>query len=117
MSKNFFSGLQHCKIYIFDDSVIISGANLSNDYFTNRQDRYILVENCEELADFYDKFVQKISEFSLQMNEEQTFKMAEDFTSHPFESSLAEFKTESNNIIKAFLEEEKIKVKTLKLSR
>ena len=33
----FIIGLQHCKIYIFDDSVIISGANLSHDYFTNRQ--------------------------------------------------------------------------------
>ena len=29
-------GLQHCKVYIFDDSVIVSGANLSSDYFTNR---------------------------------------------------------------------------------
>ena len=33
-------GLQHMKIYGFDDEVILSGANLSNDYFTNRQDRY-----------------------------------------------------------------------------
>ena len=32
-------GLQHCKVYIFDDSLIISGANLSRDYFTNRQVR------------------------------------------------------------------------------
>lgn len=32
-------GLQHMKIYLFDDKVIISGANLSNDYFTNRQVR------------------------------------------------------------------------------
>ena len=30
-------GLQHCKVYIFDNSLIISGANLSRDYFTNRQ--------------------------------------------------------------------------------
>lgn len=30
-------GLQHMKIYLFDEKVIISGANLSNDYFTNRQ--------------------------------------------------------------------------------
>ena len=36
-------GLQHCKLFVFDDSVIISGANLSSDYFTNRQDRYILI--------------------------------------------------------------------------
>lgn len=33
-------GLQHIKLYGFDDEVILSGANLSNDYFTNRQDRY-----------------------------------------------------------------------------
>ncbi|KAI4213748.1 MAG: hypothetical protein LQ351_003714 [Letrouitia transgressa] len=33
-------GLQHMKIYGIDDEVILSGANLSNDYFTNRQDRY-----------------------------------------------------------------------------
>lgn len=33
-------GLQHIKLYGVDDEVILSGANLSNDYFTNRQDRY-----------------------------------------------------------------------------
>ena len=30
-------GLQHCKVYIMDDTLIMSGANLSRDYFTNRQ--------------------------------------------------------------------------------
>lgn len=29
-------GIQHMKLYMFDDSIIISGANLSQDYFTNR---------------------------------------------------------------------------------
>ena len=33
-------GLQHMKLYGIDDEIILSGANLSNDYFTNRQDRY-----------------------------------------------------------------------------
>ena len=33
-------GLQHMKLYGVDDEIIMSGANLSNDYFTNRQDRY-----------------------------------------------------------------------------
>ena len=33
-------GLQHMKLYGVDDEVILSGANLSRDYFTNRQDRY-----------------------------------------------------------------------------
>ncbi|KAI9746453.1 MAG: CDP-diacylglycerol--glycerol-3-phosphate 3-phosphatidyltransferase [Claussenomyces sp. TS43310] len=35
-------GLQHMKLYGIDDDIIISGANLSHDYFTNRQDRYHL---------------------------------------------------------------------------
>jgi hypothetical protein len=29
-------GVQHIKLYLFDDKMIISGANLSKDYFTNR---------------------------------------------------------------------------------
>ena len=33
-------GLQHIKIYGVDNEVMLSGANLSSDYFTNRQDRY-----------------------------------------------------------------------------
>ena len=32
-------GVNHLKVYLFDDDVILSGANLSNTYFTNRQDR------------------------------------------------------------------------------
>ncbi|KAG8225288.1 hypothetical protein J437_LFUL001902 [Ladona fulva] len=57
-------GLQHMKIYLFDDSLLISGANLSNDYFTNRQDRYMLIEDCPHLADFYDGLVSCVSSCS-----------------------------------------------------
>ena len=45
-------GLQHLRLYVFDDSLIISGANLSQDFFTSRQDRYVLIENCPERADY-----------------------------------------------------------------
>lgn len=45
-------GLQHMKVYGFDDSVIISGANLSRDYFNNRWDRYMLIRNHPMLADY-----------------------------------------------------------------
>ena len=34
---------QHTKIYLADDELILSGANLETAYFTNRQDRYIQV--------------------------------------------------------------------------
>lgn len=40
-------GLQHMKLYGVDDDIIMSGANLSNDYFTNRQDRYHVFKSSE----------------------------------------------------------------------
>uniref|UniRef100_A0A914HNJ4 CDP-diacylglycerol--glycerol-3-phosphate 3-phosphatidyltransferase n=1 Tax=Globodera rostochiensis TaxID=31243 RepID=A0A914HNJ4_GLORO len=46
-------GLQHMKFFVFDDTVLITGANLSDQYFVNRQDRYLLIEHCPVLADFF----------------------------------------------------------------
>ena len=45
-------GLQHMKLYGVDDEVILSGANLSEDYFTNRQDRYHLFSE-KRVTDFF----------------------------------------------------------------
>lgn len=45
-------GLQHMKLYGIDDEIILSGANLSNDYFTNRQDRYHVFSS-KRVADYY----------------------------------------------------------------
>lgn len=45
-------GLQHMKLYGFDDEVIMSGANLSSDYFTDRQDRYHVLKS-KELTEYY----------------------------------------------------------------
>ncbi|KAI9374918.1 CDP-diacylglycerol-glycerol-3-phosphate 3-phosphatidyltransferase [Aspergillus egyptiacus] len=45
-------GLQHMKLYGIDDEIILSGANLSNDYFTNRLDRYHVFQSVE-LTDYY----------------------------------------------------------------
>lgn len=47
-------GLQHMKLYGVDDEVIMSGANLSTDYFTNRQDRYHLFKDAR-LAEYFSK--------------------------------------------------------------
>lgn len=46
--------VQHSKMYIFDDNVIISGANLGNRYFTNIVDRYFLIKNKELAADLLE---------------------------------------------------------------
>ncbi|GAA5923723.1 CDP-diacylglycerol--glycerol-3-phosphate 3-phosphatidyltransferase [Sporobolomyces koalae] len=60
-------GLQHMKIYGTDDDVIMSGANLSRDYFTNRQDRYIEFNQHPPLADFFHSLVNVTSSYSFRV--------------------------------------------------
>lgn len=50
------AGTFHSKAIIFDDSVILTGANLSEDYFVHRKDRYVLFDNSKPLADFLEDF-------------------------------------------------------------
>ncbi len=40
-------GVCHMKAYVFDDEVLVSGANLNERYFTTRQDRYVSVRSAE----------------------------------------------------------------------
>lgn len=42
------------KFFVFDDTVLLSGANLGESYFTNRADRYIVISNCPKLASYYE---------------------------------------------------------------
>ncbi|EAU30511.1 conserved hypothetical protein [Aspergillus terreus NIH2624] len=59
-------GLQHMKLYGIDDEIILSGANLSKDYFTNRVDRYH-VFNSRELADYYARIHHAVCSLSFQV--------------------------------------------------
>ncbi|KAJ2121056.1 CDP-diacylglycerol--glycerol-3-phosphate 3-phosphatidyltransferase [Coemansia sp. RSA 720] len=59
-------GLQHIKAYIFDDDVIISGANLSRDYFTNRQDRYMRISD-SQFSNYFVRLVSTIGQFSFKV--------------------------------------------------
>jgi phosphatidylserine/phosphatidylglycerophosphate/cardiolipin synthase-like enzyme len=38
-------GVYHCKFCMFDQNILLTGANLSTEYLSNRQDRYILLEH------------------------------------------------------------------------
>ncbi len=60
-------GLQHMKIYGFDNDVVLSGANLSRDYFTNRRDRYLLVEDHKDVVDYLDSLVRTVGQFSFKL--------------------------------------------------
>ncbi|KAH6892977.1 hypothetical protein B0T10DRAFT_400707 [Thelonectria olida] len=56
-------GLQHMKLYGVDDEIVMSGANLSLDYFTNRQDRYHLF-NSKEVTDHFWNIHSGVGSFS-----------------------------------------------------
>ncbi|CAL8282819.1 unnamed protein product [Merluccius merluccius] len=83
-------GVQHIKVYLFDDSVIISGANLSDSYFTNRQDRYVLLENCKEVADFFSSLVGAVGDVSLQLHPDDSVSMLEGRV-HPYNGDRKEY--------------------------
>lgn len=51
-------GVSHLKCYMFDDDIMISGANISNTYFSIRQDRYYLVRNARLLANHIRSLIQ-----------------------------------------------------------
>ncbi|KAL2020565.1 hypothetical protein VTK56DRAFT_8153 [Thermocarpiscus australiensis] len=56
-------GLQHMKLYGIDDEIILSGANLSNDYFTNRQDRYHLFSS-KDITEYFSNLHDAVSSLS-----------------------------------------------------
>jgi CDP-diacylglycerol--glycerol-3-phosphate 3-phosphatidyltransferase len=57
-------GVYHCKYCVFDDNAILTGANLSRDYFVDRQDRYIAVENDSMIPDALNEFTDIIIKHS-----------------------------------------------------
>lgn len=97
-------GLQHMKLYLFDDTVVISGANLSNDYFTNRQDRYIVIED-RRLADFYARLVGKVQEFSFQVMQNEECEMQARWNMSPYESDKVDFVTKARDTIFGYFAE------------
>ncbi len=57
-------GLLHMKLYGIDDEIIMSGANLSSDYFTNRQDRYHVIKS-KQITDYFHGIYRTTCKFSM----------------------------------------------------
>ncbi|KAF2404772.1 hypothetical protein EJ06DRAFT_467410, partial [Trichodelitschia bisporula] len=64
-------GLQHMKLYGIDDELIMSGANLSDDYFTNRQDRYHVFSSAAVTA-YFARVHHAVSSLSFQVHPSPT---------------------------------------------
>ncbi|XP_044253422.1 CDP-diacylglycerol--glycerol-3-phosphate 3-phosphatidyltransferase, mitochondrial isoform X2 [Tribolium madens] len=99
-------GLQHMKLYIFDDTLVISGANLSNDYFTNRQDRYFVIKD-KRLCDFYCGLVKKVQKFSLTLDKNNNVGLDEEWTHLPYEGRKNDFIEKAGDIIESYITETK----------
>lgn len=52
----------HSKILVFDNDVVVTGANLSDSYFDSRQDRYIVIGESEPLSNYLFQLLDKINE-------------------------------------------------------
>lgn len=61
-------GVHHAKFAVFDNSVILTGANFEEQYFLNRRDRYWIINDCKELADYLEDYIQDMIGASEQIN-------------------------------------------------
>ena len=58
-------GVHHIKAHVFDDNVLMTGANLSEDYFTDRQDRCMVIQDCAPLAHYLDDLINLLADHSM----------------------------------------------------
>ncbi|GMR59353.1 hypothetical protein PMAYCL1PPCAC_29548 [Pristionchus mayeri] len=105
--NNEIIGLQHMKLYVFDDSLLISGANLSDSYFTDRQDRYVFIENCKELADFFCSVISVVGSQSFQLCSDGSKKLGTECVHHPFQGNAPEYCSSLRDGVLSILEEAK----------
>ena len=61
---------------------------MSDSYFTNRQDRYIIFRNCPALCDFFDKLVTTVSSLSFAVKSDGTVALPTEDSIHPFEGGV-----------------------------
>ncbi|PHJ19231.1 phospholipase d active site domain-containing protein [Cystoisospora suis] len=59
-------GVQHMKFLIVDHTVLVTGANFSDEYFGQRQDRYVVL-NSLSLADFLHSLVKTMQRASFRV--------------------------------------------------
>ena len=80
---------------------------MSNDYFTNRQDRYIHVKNSCNAADYFNDLVRTVSSFSLHFQEDNTTVMnCNTFQAHPYKDwdRGIHFKKAANLVVNNFIQ-------------
>lgn len=72
-----------CKLLIDFFFLKLSRANLSDQYFTNRQDRYIVFHDCQHLCDFFDELVSTVSSMSFLLKPDNSVILHPGWRIHP----------------------------------
>ncbi|KAG7386975.1 CDP-diacylglycerol--glycerol-3-phosphate 3-phosphatidyltransferase [Phytophthora pseudosyringae] len=98
-------GVSHAKVYLVDETLVLSGANLSDDYFTNRQDRYVQLTDCGALAQFYHQFVELVTGFSYKVKlesltgEKNDYELLSPALAHDSEEAKATMRQELEKLV------------------
>ncbi|GMF30398.1 unnamed protein product [Phytophthora lilii] len=98
-------GVSHAKVYLVDETLVLSGANLSNDYFTNRQDRYVQLADCGALAQFYHQFVELVTGYSYKVKledltgEKNDYELLSPVLAHDSEEAKAAMRHDLENLV------------------
>lgn len=93
-------GVHHIKAHVFDNNVLITGANLSEDYFTDRQDRCMVIQDCEPLADYFDDLIHIITDCSYNLNDSGFLQMLDNYPSP--DKATKKFKQQLSHHIRFF---------------
>ncbi|XP_064471512.1 CDP-diacylglycerol--glycerol-3-phosphate 3-phosphatidyltransferase, mitochondrial-like [Ornithodoros turicata] len=96
-------GLTHLKVYLFDDTLMLSGANLGDQYFVNRQDRYVVFHDCPALANFFAQLVSIVASFSFQLQEDNSLALNSPNQVHPYKGDSKVFAKNAGSQIEALL--------------
>ena len=75
---------------------------MSEDYFVDRQDRYMVIKNCKELCNFYECLFDSISEFSFKLDSKEKFVFNHhNSQNHPY---LGNYRLFSRNLSRSILD-------------
>ncbi|TIA79802.1 hypothetical protein E3P78_03003 [Wallemia ichthyophaga] len=78
------------RIYCFDDTVLLSGANLNTSYFTNRQDRYMQITDNFQLSNYLRAFVELMTRFSYKLCDSDDVRWENDAPASAFSDKARE---------------------------
>ncbi len=62
----------------------VCSANLSESYFTDRQDRYMMFEQCPSIANFFSNLVKSVASMSFKLASDDQVSLPTDLNVHPF---------------------------------